>query len=75
VEPATSESQVRHPNHYTPRQWWMEKFVLGGGRIGGLGAVHPAGVQGAESPLRIWGTKSPRSCSINAFCVMSKALS
>jgi len=42
------------------------------GRSGGLWAVHPAGVQGAESPLRVWG-EVPRSCTINALSVMSKA--
>jgi len=55
--------------------WWrIQKFVLGEGRHGGLRAVDPAGVQGAESPLRVWG-RSPRSCGISAFCVMWKAFS
>jgi len=34
-------------------QWRIQKFVLGGEP--GAWAVHPAGVDGAESPLRAWG--------------------
>ena len=34
---------------------------VGGGRSGSLGAVHPAGVQGAESPLRVCGRSSPEA--------------
>ena len=47
-------------------QWRIQKIVLGG--EGGLGAVPPAEVHGAETP-------APRSWSTNAFCVLVKAFS
>jgi len=48
--------------------------VLRGGE-GGIGAVPPAGIEGAEPPLGDLDGKTPRSWSINAFCVMVKAFS
>jgi len=47
----------------------------GGGGEGGLWAVHPDGVQGAELPLEGLGGEAPRSWSINTFCVMVKTVS
>ena len=36
-----------------------DREIRAGGRRRGLGAVHPAGVQGAEFPLSCLGAKSP----------------
>ena len=52
-------------------QWWIEKFMLGGRAKRRFGGCEPSGCAGGRVPAEGLGAKSPISCGVNAFCVMS----
>jgi len=55
---------MRNNRPHLSSQWRIQKFVLGGGAKRGSGAVHPAGVQGADSLLGVWGQIFPEAAAV-----------
>ena len=59
--------RIAFPPHPSPPSSGGSKSSCWG-RSGALGAVHPAGVQGAECPLTGLGAKSPEAAVLMPLC-------